>query len=1046
MRLRPMGLALALLCAIAATAAEPASSALRRAAPARIQPPAQINTVDVDRRADVNAMNLWVWNIGSIGFADPNPGLIWPKGTTNTAIFASGLWLAGQVGGQTRIAVAEYTQDFVPGPMSGGTFTPDLGRYVVYKVARWTGDPSDTAHVERTSDELGLDPNLDPLVHHSWREYMNGAVPDGAPWRWYAFQTARGTDTLIAGPDMLGDQFMWTVFNDADPDNHGGDFTPATDPLGVEVQQSVFGFNRSGSLANTAFIRYKLINKGGNQIDSMFVALWCDPDLGGFTDDLVGCDTTLSLGYVYNATNQDQLYGTKPPALGYDFLKGPVASGDTLGMTSFNKYINGTDPASPDEVYDYMNGLTGTGDVVTDPHGVETKFLNAGDPVTNSGWLDTNPADRRFMMSAGPFRMAPGDTQIVIAALMIAQGRDRLSSVSGLRFADIFAQDAFYKDFQLPSPPPQPKVAVSTGDGQVKLSWDSESRFNYPRTEDNAAGYAFEGYNVYQGESRSGPWRLIATYDVVNSITVIFDKVFDSSTGQQLPSYPVAYGSDAGVQYSHTITQDAVKGGALHNGSPYYFAVTAYSYRPDGLPKVLENAQSVIQVIPQRPASGTDPATARTICASYRQKDTSQPKATPRVTLEVVNPDSTLDRTYKITFGPLPSPVILPTTGDTVLVGWNLIDSTTTDTLLKNQYNLSEDEDYRVVRGMRVRVLGTYKPKPELAEAGWLCRPDSPIEGYSGWGGPVFTGGVDYAWNLYSPLDPAADPDSFCTVEVRFTAGPSGKAYRFLRRQLSDGSAPANVGRGPAFGGFVDVPFTAWDTDHNRQMEVAFLEKVVTDDDGNIAPAGDQVPTYDGQWLPSTSYDGDREMIFPVRTPYSTTADPLFAVDEGIYEMPALYMLYARRLTVDSRVNPGDVFRFVWNAVPPGPNDEFVFGTTAIQRGNTALAKSKLNMVRAVPNPYYAHSRYELNQFNRVVRFTNLPERCTIRLFNLSGELVRTLEKTDGNTSILDWDLLTENRLPVASGVYIYHVDSPGVGSTYGRLVVLMEKERLNSL
>jgi hypothetical protein len=33
-----------------------------------------------------------------------------------------------------------------------------------------------------------------------------------------------------------------------------------------------------------------------------------------------------------------------------------------LPMTSFNKYINGTDPASPTEVYNYMNGLTGTGD------------------------------------------------------------------------------------------------------------------------------------------------------------------------------------------------------------------------------------------------------------------------------------------------------------------------------------------------------------------------------------------------------------------------------------------------------------------------------------------------------------------------------------------------------------------------------------------------------------------------------------------------------------------------------------------------------------
>ena len=98
-----------------------------------------------------------------------------------------------------------------------------------------------------------------------------------------------------------------------------------------------------------------------------------------------------------------------------------------------------------------------------------------------------------------------------------------------------------------------------------------------------------------------------------------------------------------------------------------------------------------------------------------------------------------------------------------------------------------------------------------------------------------------------------------------------------------------------------------------------------------------------------------------------------------------------------------------------------------------------------VPNPYYNRSRYELSQFNRVMRFINLPERATVRIFSLSGQLVRTLEKTDPTNSVLNWDLQTENRLPVASGVYVYHVDAPGVGTIFGRLVVFMEKERLNT-
>jgi hypothetical protein len=100
--------------------------------------------------------------------------------------------------------------------------------------------------------------------------------------------------------------------------------------------------------------------------------------------------------------------------------------------------------------------------------------------------------------------------------------------------------------------------------------------------------------------------------------------------------------------------------------------------------------------------------------------------------------------------------------------------------------------------------------------------------------------------------------------------------------------------------------------------------------------------------------------------------------------------------------------------------------------------------VRAVPNPYFAHSQYELNRFNRVLKFTHLPARCTIRLFDLAGDLVRTIEKND-NTSQATWDLNTDHGLPIGSGVYIFHIDAPGVGTTTGKVAVFMEKERLNN-
>jgi hypothetical protein len=150
---------------------------------------------------------------------------------------------------------------------------------------------------------------------------------------------------------------------------------------------------------------------------------------------------------------------------------------------------------------------------------------------------------------------------------MIAQGRDRLSSISGLKFFDTYAQDAFDRNFVLPSPPPQPKVSASVDHSQVRLCWDSASRDNYPRPQDNAEGYQFEGYNVYQGETVAGPWKLVAVYDEVNNVRVIFDQIFDPATGQTLPEFPVAFGSDAGVQFCHTATEDAITGAPLHDGT-----------------------------------------------------------------------------------------------------------------------------------------------------------------------------------------------------------------------------------------------------------------------------------------------------------------------------------------------------------------------------------------------------------------------------------------------------------------------------------------------
>lgn len=1017
--------------------------------PAKAERDERVNSESSDRRIDVNNINMFVTNKGSHAndFANNNnSGLFFPKGTLKTAVYESGIWIGGKLAGSTndyRVAIAEYSQEFQPGAMTGpGTWAdPNDPVFTVYKVVRWTGNPNDSAHVERDPVLVGKDRTLDPLFHHSWSEYMHGAAPYGAPWKYYDLPDPEnaGSTIQVPGPDVTGDQMLWSVFNDADPAVHINQLSP---PLGVEIQNSIFGFDRQGALGNTTFLDYKVINKSANDYDSCYVILWSDPDLGGAGDDLTGCDTLLSVGYVYNATNTDQLYAGRPPCVGYDYFQGPKVGGVPLGMSAFIQYINGTDPSNATETYNYMRGFSKDGAPIINPNTDEAaKLMYPGDPVKGTGWLDSNPSDRRFMCIAGPFTLAAGDTQVIVGAIVIGQGGNRLSSITAMKFYDIKAQKAFDLNFDLPSPPPQPQVAFSTNHETVNLLWDSGSRFNYAAP----PGYAFEGYNVYQGASVAGPWTRLFTYDVVNGIGVVRDSVFNVEVGEVIHDMPVCFGGDNGVQYTYSANTDAIRGGPLKDGTPYYYAITAYAVNENpaqGLDKVLETSFQPVTVIPQRPASGTDVGTAYVNAATVHRVDTNIAPTTDHVVVDVVDPASITGHTYAITYqgsGPYT---------------WKLTDLTTGQTLLANQTERTNSPAYAPVDGMVVKLRESQTSHGPLNDVYYApFDNDMPFHGIgvglgdAATGSELYDDSFGYGYDFLAGIDPVASPELFPSVELRF--GSTQPAYVYYRDETASGGAPANTGRGYTYGGLKTVPFQAWDVDNNVQLEVGFVERRVTDNDGN--PAASQPATHDGTWMPDGSSLGGREYLAISSYPYvAGTPTPALAADNAIYGVgsPAgdenwLYMAWLNRT---GTVKPGDKFIIVSGGNRTGtPNDSLIFTTVKSASGDVALQKAGFSKIRAVPNPYYAHSGYELSSLNRIIKFVNMPEQATVRIYNLAGDLVRTLRKTDGSTSILEWDLLTENQLPVASGVYVYHVDVPGAGQTVGKMVVFVEKERLSN-
>lgn len=94
---------------------------------------------------------------------------------------------------------------------------------------------------------------------------------------------------------------------------------------------------------------------------------------------------------------------------------------------------------------------------------------------------------------------------------------------------------------------------------------------------------------------------------------------------------------------------------------------------------------------------------------------------------------------------------------------------------------------------------------------------------------------------------------------------------------------------------------------------------------------------------------------------------------------------------------------------------------------NEEIAKSALDIINVVPNPYYAYNNYELKQTQKLVKFINLPENCTISIYNIGGNFVRKFVKSSPE-EFLDWNLKNEYGIEVAGGVYIIHIKVPGVG------------------
>jgi hypothetical protein len=135
------------------------------------------------------------------------------------------------------------------------------------------------------------------------------------------------------------------------------------------------------------------------------------------------------------------------------------------------------------------------------------------------------------------------------------------------------------------------------------------------------------------------------------------------------------------------------------------------------------------------------------------------------------------------------------------------------------------------------------------------------------------------------------------------------------------------------------------------------------------------------------------------------------------------------------------------------PMYSFTTKNIAAQTGvamGTDAAKELLDKINIVPNPYYGYSTYEGGALETYVKIVNLPSyedganQVTISIYTVGGILVRRLTKGDASTFV-DWDLKNSANIPVSSGIYIIHVNAPGIGERTLKFFAAMRPTDLNA-
>jgi len=588
--------------------------------------------------------------------------------------------------------------------------------------------------------------------------------------------------------------------------------------------------------------------------------------------------------------------------------------------------------------------------------------------------------------SCGYFPMKPGDIQRFSIGLVLATNYDEL--LINKHWMNV----GYSENYNFCKAPNIPSVRAVPGDKRVTLFWDDFAE----KTVDPITGDDFEGYRIYRSTDPSWKDMIPITSGLGE---VIYRKPmaqFDLANGimgyAEIPVKGVQFylGDDTGLRHSWTDTTAV-------NGFKYYYAVTSYdrgdigkqipptectkfiSIGQDG--EVQEKGPNVVVVRPEAPAAGFVPG--------HMDELHLLPGGTASgiVTLNLINPaDVKDDHIYHITFED--TLIFADNAPDTLYTkNMSLIDVTnpdSPDTLISRLKMDSLKIEFPMMDGFELSLQNESSLSINEAETGF---------NNSG----IFDVSV-------APYYFHTEKESPISRDMDIVFGDSAAVLDSSVACIRKDKPLTAMG----------VNFTVLDAATGQKIPFGFR-----DDDGN-----------DGQFSRTKKYQDEILILNP---------------DENNTLLPSLAVYLKRTQDDSTRRNPtfGDTLK-IRMFKPFLSHDVFEF-TMHGESMDESVAKSSMANIKVVPNPYIVANGWEpTNPYadgrgERQLHFIHLPPVCTIRIFNVSGQLVATLNHnapswTDG-TEI--WNMLSKDQLDISYGVYVYHVDAGELGTKIGKFAVI---------